>query len=269
MLCENCTKGFQLTGTPEGTMQPDGSYFHPRPADSDAPATSAVLLLTDVFGLELNNPKVMADELSKSLGVDVWVPDMFNGKPLLKADDLTPYTSPVPGKKYSIWNRVSLVFTLLPKVPGFYRIRAAVVDKLVADFIEKLKKERGYTTIGVTGYCFGGNVALRLSGTDLIQGAVIAHPGGAPIAQVNAIKAPTVWLCAEEDEAFGPAARKAAEEALAARKGGPAYEFVDYEGTTHGFAARPALEHPTVKDAFEKSFAKTIEFLGEVVKGKA
>lgn len=87
-----------------------------------------------------------------------------------------------------------------------------------------------------------------------------------------------------EDEVFGVAARYRAENTFAARKnnGGPPYEFILYkvcrtlrnsclwlnfyhQGTTHGFAARPALEYPEVKDAFEKSFAKTIEFLGKIV----
>lgn len=30
----------------------------------------------------------MADELAKALGVDVWVPDMFAGKPIMKAEDM-------------------------------------------------------------------------------------------------------------------------------------------------------------------------------------
>lgn len=63
-----------MTGKAEGSIQADGAYFHPRPADATAPPTSAVLLLTDVFGLNLNNPKVMADEMSKTVGVDVYVP---------------------------------------------------------------------------------------------------------------------------------------------------------------------------------------------------
>lgn len=163
-----------------------------------------------------------------------------------------------------------------------------------------------------------GSIALRLSGTDLIKAAVIAHPGGAPVAQVNAIKVRHCQLCRRtgtlmpdlagsdplalrrrcvslvsseppphvsttEDQGLNPAARKAAEEALAARKpNGPKYEFVDYEvnftaaddrslsltavdqGTTHGFAARPALEHPKVKAAFEQSFTKTVEFFSGI-----
>lgn len=122
MLCENCTKvrlgvrnlcrlrpplqGFQLSGQAEGTIQADGTYFHARPEDATAPPTSAVVLLTDIFGLNLNNPKVMADEMSKAVGVDVHVPvrsvfarlmrhsadmhgkDLFNGKPLVQPNDL-------------------------------------------------------------------------------------------------------------------------------------------------------------------------------------
>jgi len=38
------------------------------------------------------------------------------------------------------------------------------------------------------------------------------------------------------------------------------YEFVDYKGTCHGFAARPNLAIPTVKEAFEKCFEQTVNW---------
>ncbi|KZV80685.1 dienelactone hydrolase endo-1,3,1,4-beta-D-glucanase [Exidia glandulosa HHB12029] len=270
MVCENCIKGFELTGTPEGSIQPDGSYFHPRPADSDAPTTSAVIFFTDVFGLKLNNPKVLADKMAKEIGVDVWVPDLFHGKPPFKVEDLEPYLGPVPGHKRTTWEFISMVYTLLPKMPGLYSVRPKVTDKFVTEYIQKLKKERGYTTIGVTGYCFGGGITLRFASGDLVDGAVIAHPSGVEAPLVKAIKRPTLWLCAEEDHALSDAVRKEAEQILASMKssGGPWYEFVDYEGTTHGFAARPALEYPKVKDAFEDSLTRTVTFLSAIARGQ-
>lgn len=97
MYCENCTKvgsptvfytcrvdkrfchaqGFTLDGTPRGQMLPDGTYF--AAASSGSPSSTAIIFLTDIFGLALPNPKIMADELSGALGVDVYVPDLFDG----------------------------------------------------------------------------------------------------------------------------------------------------------------------------------------------
>ena len=75
--CEQCTQGYVLQGEPEGTIV-DGAYFHAAPPSANS--TRAVVLLTDIFGLPLKNSKLIADELSKRLECDVWVPDLFAGK---------------------------------------------------------------------------------------------------------------------------------------------------------------------------------------------
>jgi carboxymethylenebutenolidase len=38
------------------------------------------VLLTDGFGIVVDNPKILADGFAKKLNMDVWVPDTFNGK---------------------------------------------------------------------------------------------------------------------------------------------------------------------------------------------
>jgi carboxymethylenebutenolidase len=70
-------KGFVLPGEPQGSMI-DQDYFTPAPKDATQ-RMKAIVLLTDIFGLPLPNPKIIADHLAKHVGVDVWVPDLFNG----------------------------------------------------------------------------------------------------------------------------------------------------------------------------------------------
>lgn len=74
--CDNCKKGNIIPGEPTGSMV-DGAYFHPAPEGSES--KSAIVLLTDIFGLPLINCKLIADKLSEKVGVDVWVPDLFDG----------------------------------------------------------------------------------------------------------------------------------------------------------------------------------------------
>jgi len=77
MSCTYCYKGFVLPGEPKGSMiGPD--YFTPAPNDAERQA-KAIILLTDIFGLPLPNPRIVADHLAEHVGVDVWVPDFFNG----------------------------------------------------------------------------------------------------------------------------------------------------------------------------------------------
>jgi len=68
----------QLNSTQlSGNTSPD--YF--TPALSDGPR--AIVLLTesdtDIFGLRLPNPTSITDDFAEHVGVDVWVPDYFNG----------------------------------------------------------------------------------------------------------------------------------------------------------------------------------------------
>jgi carboxymethylenebutenolidase len=77
MTCTYCYKGFALPGEPKGTMVGQ-DYFTPAPKDATQ-QTKAIVLLTDIFGLPLPNPRIVADQLAEQVGVDVWVPDYFNG----------------------------------------------------------------------------------------------------------------------------------------------------------------------------------------------
>jgi len=86
MSCPRCHEGSILSGEPKGTVKTGilgNSYFSPAPAveanTPDVTLKKAILLLTDVFGLSVNNCKVIADEFAKQLGCDVWVPDYFMG----------------------------------------------------------------------------------------------------------------------------------------------------------------------------------------------
>lgn len=75
MSCENCFKGNILPGEPTGVMV-DGAYYR---SAANTTSSTAIVLLTDAFGLSLVNPKILADRLAEKVGVDVWVPDLFNG----------------------------------------------------------------------------------------------------------------------------------------------------------------------------------------------
>ena len=80
MSCENCFKGYILPGDPTGSMI-GTAYYRSAPTSPSGTDTSkrAIILLTDIFGLAIKNPRIIADLLSEKVGVDVWVPDIFNG----------------------------------------------------------------------------------------------------------------------------------------------------------------------------------------------
>ena len=85
-ICENCVKGNVLPGTPTGSIThvnkyPSDVYLASRATKPAADGKKkAIVFLTDIFGLPLVNCKIMADGLNEKVGVDVYVPDLFNGE---------------------------------------------------------------------------------------------------------------------------------------------------------------------------------------------
>ncbi|KAF8478080.1 dienelactone hydrolase endo-1-3,1,4-beta-D-glucanase [Russula ochroleuca] len=261
MTCSYCYKGFVLPGEPKGSMEGQ-DYFTPAP-NGATQRTKAIVLLTDVFGLPLPNPRILADHLAEHVDVDVWVPDFFNGKPPFDANKLEPLMPDRAGAKLS-WRDVGLfVFKVLPSIPGFIASRPSVVDPRVheAGFIKKIKAEKGYERIGAVGYCFGGSMAGRLGSTDSVNTIVIAHPSGLTPAQVRAIKVPSCWVLAEEDMSFKDKDVQAARDILKEQEEKPDhvdYEFKIWKGTAHGFAVRPNLKVPDVKAGYEGALDQTV-----------
>lgn len=80
MSCENCFKPNVLPGTPTGTVTKlDGYPYDVYTSTSTEGTKKAIVILTDIFGLLMPNPKVTADALKEKLGADVYVPDLFGG----------------------------------------------------------------------------------------------------------------------------------------------------------------------------------------------
>jgi len=268
MSCPNCVEGFVLPGEPSGRIEDAflGAYLAPNPSaepeSQTQPTNHALIFLTDGFGLPLNNCKLLADRFALALKCDVWVPDYFAGKPLIPVDELRfPDRA---GVKMTIMDWVKFIlFTGIPSLPAFIRSRPSVADKRIISFIELVKEKKSYTKIGMIGYCYGGSAAIRFAGTGYIDSAVICHPGSFSISQVDVIRVPTSWACAEEDVFFPQELRLKAEASLAARKetqNYAEYEFQDYPGTAHGFAARPNINLPEIKEAHEKAFEQAVQW---------
>ena len=85
-ICQDCMTGYVLPGVPKGTTSNvTGAYYTPAPASASTTggvgeSKTALVLLTDIFGLALSNPRILADRYAQSLACDVYVPDLFEGK---------------------------------------------------------------------------------------------------------------------------------------------------------------------------------------------
>lgn len=259
MSCPDCTTGGILPGEPTGHISSQGAYFAAAPSDSPNPKHT-IILLTDGFGLNLKNSKILADNFAKELRCDVWVPDYFDGQPLVPLSyfRLTPTRA---GVHMSILRWIKAVLFAIPRIPALWASRPTVADERIEKFVRAIKEEKRYETVGVIGYCYGGSAAIRTSSRNLFNSAVICHPGPTSIAEIKAISVPVSWVCAEDDVWFGTSMRLKTEAAFAERRGTDKfveYEFVVYKGTAHGFAARPDLEVPEIKEGQERAFQQAV-----------
>lgn len=224
-----------------------------------------MIFLTDIFGLELRNSKILADSFGERLKCDVFVPDIFNGNPPLRESDIAPYAPDVPNQDMGLswfgWFKFAMVWVraaprLLVGRPGVVRARAE-------NYIRMIKSKQIYSKIAVIGYCYGGGVALGIAAQKgLVDVVVAAHAGPVDVGEVSRAVTPLMMICSEEDVWLPPPKRDQVEAAL---KGNTATDtkMEYYPGTVHGFACRPNMSIPQVKEAFEKAFEDSVQWFNQ------
>ncbi|KIY64969.1 dienelactone hydrolase endo-1,3,1,4-beta-D-glucanase [Cylindrobasidium torrendii FP15055 ss-10] len=261
MSCPDCFRGVAFDTELRGVLTDVEGAYLATPKGETSSTTHAVIVLTDIFGLQLPNAKVLADLYAEQLGCDVWVPDLFGGKA-----PVTPDAMRLPvraGDRFSIWEWIKVAFAVLPSAFALYQQRPVVTDVRLKTFLSKLKEKKSYQRLGAVGFCYGGTTAVRFASTDTFSTVVVCHPGKLTEAELHAMKVPCSWVLAEDDLLFPPKNRLAAEAEFAGRVGKDnyvQYEFAEYKGTTHGFAARPNLEFPDIKEGFEGAQAQIVSW---------
>ena len=236
MSCPDCAMGGLIPGEPTGITGLQNAYYAAAPS---GPGTSkrAVLVLTDVFGL-YNNPKIIADKLSVQLDCDVWVPDYFNGDPILRPERMKAV--PPPARTTNFWLAwLNFALVILPRLFVYYRNRPSVCHARLREvhqiqlflYIYMLIMYRNSSssncrkrknmrkseqlgkmlsrsvlyvllTVSNNRYCYGGTQAVLMAPTGLVHSTVVCHPGTITLDQVKAINIPSSWVLAEGRTVF-------------------------------------------------------------------
>lgn len=142
-----------------------------------AGATSAVLLASDVFGWKKPLLRKFADKVAAA-GFIVVIPDFFKGDPL----DSGKYA--FNGEGFQEWI-------------AMHPVDGAVVDTLT---VIKGLKDKGVTSFGLAGFCYGGKVAVLLAKDGLLDATVLLHPSLVTLEDIKALKGPLSILAAEIDQ---------------------------------------------------------------------
>ncbi|KAH8998159.1 chlorocatechol-degradation protein [Lactarius akahatsu] len=240
-FCKNCTSGVRHEGTPEGTYEKiNGIKTYVATPKTDYPKDKAILYLTDVFGLELNNNRLVIDDFARN-GFKVYAPDLFEG-------DAVNETAFDPGSDFDLYK-------WLPNHTAEH------TGKRVRAVIEELKS-KGITVFGATGYCYGARLVFDLAFENIIRVAVITHPSLLTTEDldiyVKKSKAPLLLNSCEHDELFPPALALTTDEKFSNFE--PGYKRTYWEGVHHGFATRGDLKNPVVTAAKEGAFKAIVEW---------
>ncbi|KZW01097.1 alpha/beta-hydrolase [Exidia glandulosa HHB12029] len=238
---KECFEAVIHEGEPAGKIeQINGVETYVALPSVDYPKDKAILFLTDVFGMQLVNNKLLADAFAKN-GFQTYIPDYLHG-------------DPIPAEFPAGFDRDAWRSRHTPE------ITRATLDKAIAGL-----KERGITTFAATGYCFGARFSFALAQENVASVISVAHASGIDITKdfdilLGQSKAPVQIHSCEVDSAFPAEACAVADEKLGGGKYAPGYDRQHWMGCTHGFAVRGDLSKPLVKAGKEGAFKGAVEW---------
>jgi dienelactone hydrolase len=248
MSCPDCFKGgvHHEHGTPTGkeeTLYGKNCYIASSPANSTS--KSAILFLTDAFGLDLINNKLLADKYAAQTGFKVVVPDIIPGgpAPIFIMNTMQEIMAPVAW--LDIWGqlrRIYAVFTaVVTMVPFKYRADPGGAYPHVLAFARAMRADLpAGAKMGVAGFCWGGFGSTKLctettaeGGSEkLIDAQFCGHPSMLKVPDmvldaVSKLKVPYSMAIGDKDMVLGKAQVLQTEAALKQKVGEP--EANDYE----------------------------------------
>jgi len=247
-LCKDCITGvvWDDQGSPEGKFEEIGGIrtYVATPA-GDYAKHKVILYLSDAFGPELINPKLLADDFARH-GFRTVVPDLFNG-------DSIPAGTMLFGP--------DIEFPL----PAWVKKHGPAMTRPIIDALLEGLKAQGVTEIGGSGYCFGARYVFDLAYDHLLKASVISHPSLLKIPEdlekyCKEVTAPLLINSCDVDQMFPPEARTKADEVFGNGKFAPGYKREHWDGCKHGFAVRGDVRDPLVKAGKEGSFKATVEW---------
>ncbi|KAJ6366361.1 hypothetical protein OIU77_002862 [Salix suchowensis] len=199
----------------------------------------AILLIADAYGYEAPNLRKLADKIAAA-GFFVLAPDFLYGDPV----DLSR-----PGFDVEAWKK-------LHNTDKGQEDAKSVIATL---------KSKGVNSIGAAGFCWGGNVAVKLANSYDIQAAVILHPGPLTIDEIKEVKIPIAVLGAEADHLSPPEQLKEFGEILSAKSQLASLVKI-FPGVGHGWTVRYNVEDESAVKSAEEAHRDMLQWFTKFVK---
>jgi len=240
--CDDCFKSVRHKGTPSGKVEKiNGVETYIALPEGDYTKGTAILFLTDAFGMQYINNQLLADDFARN-GFATYVPDYFSGDPFTEV-----LLSDVDAR--NVW----------------FGKHGKEQTRPLLDAVIKGLQERGITNFGASGYCFGGRYVFDLAFEHIIKVSVTAHPSLLQIPAdlekyASTCSAPLLINSCEVDQQFSIASQALADQILGSGTSKPKYHRNYFEGCNHGFAVRGDMKDPKVKAGKEGAFKASVEW---------
>ncbi|XP_059300051.1 endo-1,3;1,4-beta-D-glucanase-like [Lycium ferocissimum] len=199
----------------------------------------AILLVSDIFGYEAPNLRMLADKVAAG-GYYVVVPDFLYGD---------PYNPENTEKPIPVW------------------LQSHGPDKGFEDAKQVIAalKDKGISAIGAAGFCWGAKVVVQLAKSDNIQAAVLLHPSFVSVDDIKQVKTPIAILGAEIDKMSPPELCKQFEEILSSKPEVECFVKV-YPGVAHGWTVRYNVEDKKAVQSAEEAHQDMLDWFTKHVK---
>ncbi|KAG7002234.1 hypothetical protein G7Y79_00028g062550 [Physcia stellaris] len=211
-------------------------------ARTPVPSLSSPLTCSVVFGWELTNTRLLADEYAKE-GFYVYLPDFHQGDSL-PIDFLQNVEPPLKKQETLTVTEKAKNTAVVPVTLGPWLLthRESVTRPLIDGFINTVRNTPGTNKIGALGFCWGGRYAILQahgqskdgSGSDIggVDAAVVAIPG-----DFDPITKPLSLAVGTKDSLLDMDSIGKIQDLLAKKTEVP-HELQIYEDQVHGFALR-------------------------------
>ena len=294
MSCPDCFRGsvHSDAGEAKGTTETvHGKKCYVASPPSTSTATSVIIYLTDSFGLNLINTKLLADRFAAETGCKVLVPDVIpgGGGPVSLMYSTEAMTAPVAW--FDVLGQLKRVAAALAvaalTVPLSLRIltwgaphRAFPV---ILEFARAVRSELpAGAKLGVVGFCWGGYGSVNLCREPSVEGGREAlvhvqfcgHPYAltVPDMVVDAVRTYQVpfsmavgdrdrYLKRNKVDETEAALRRAVGIGDGDGEGGYHYEIRVYGGCTHGFVVRANPADAVESAAAEEARVQAVAWL--------
>ncbi|KAF1824223.1 alpha/beta-hydrolase [Dissoconium aciculare CBS 342.82] len=246
-----CLSGKLAEGTPKGHETTIGGLHTYVASPEDGKTTKSIVFITDIFGWELKNTRLLADNYARA-GFTCYIPDVLEGDAL--PHDFLDTVEPnlAAREKLSLADKAlntAKVGTTFG--PWLIRHREAVARPLIENFIRSVRMIPGTDKVGAIGFCWGGRYAILaaqkpFSGAEGagIDAAYACHPSMVSIpADFEDIVVPVSFALGEKDSLLGEKEIGQIREVMAKKEMGmtnqaSVSEIVVYPEQIHGFSLR-------------------------------